>query len=104
MKHTDLKETALQNPRVRAEYEALEPEFSLLRQMLAARKKAGLSQSDVAERMSTKATAITRLESALSSGKHSPSIETLRRYARAVGCELHIQLVPQASQSSRSEV
>ncbi|WP_017326383.1 helix-turn-helix domain-containing protein [Synechococcus sp. PCC 7336] len=100
MKHADLKKIALRDPQVKAEYDALEPEFSLLRQMLEARKRAGLSQSDVAARMGTQATAITRLESSLSSGKHSPSIATLQRYARAVGCELEIKLVSREAQSN----
>lgn len=93
MKHSDLKKTALRRVSVRAEYEALGPEFDLLRQMLRARTKAGLSQADVAKRMGTQAPAVTRLESALSSGKHSPSIGTLKRYAEAVGCELQVKFV-----------
>ena len=93
MKHTVLKKKALSKPGVRAAYEALGPEFDLLRQILKARNKAGLSQADVAERMGTHAPAIARLESALSSGKHSPSVHTLKCYARAVGCELQIRLV-----------
>ena len=93
MKHTVLKKKALSKPGVRAAYEALGPEFDLLRQILKARTKAGLSQADVAERMGTHAPAIARLESALSNGKHSPSVHTLKSYARAVGCELQIKLV-----------
>jgi ribosome-binding protein aMBF1 (putative translation factor) len=73
MKHSALKKVALKKPGVKAEYEALAPEFNLLRQILRARSKAGLSQADVAERMGTHAPAITRLESALGTGKHSPS-------------------------------
>ena len=93
MKHSDLKKAALARPGVKAEYEALGPEFELLRQMLGARTKAGLSQADVAARMGTQAPAITRLESSLGSGKHSPSIDTLKRYAEAVGCELQLKFV-----------
>ena len=93
MNHAEFKKQALANKDVRAEYEALCPEFNLLRQMLQARHKAGLSQSDVAELMGTKAPAVTRLESALTSGKHSPSLATLKRYAKAVGCELEINLI-----------
>ena len=97
MKHSDLKKAALSRAGVVAEYEALGPEFELLSQMLRARTKAGLSQADVAQRMGTQAPAVTRLESALSSGKHSPSIETLKRYAEAVGCELQLKFVPRRS-------
>lgn len=93
MKHTDLKKAALRRPGVKSEYEALGPEFELLQQMLGARTKAGLSQADVAKRMGTQAPAVARLESALSSGKHSPSIGTLKRYAEAVGCELQVRFV-----------
>lgn len=93
MKHSAIKKAVLKKPKVKEEYEALGPEFELLRQILSARNKAGLSQADVAERMGTQAPAITRLESALSSGKHSPSIDTLKRYAQAVGCELQIKFV-----------
>ena len=85
---------ALSNPQTRDAYKGMNIEFSLLlRQMLAAREQAGLSQAHVASRMGTKATAITRLESSLNSGKHRPSLITLRRYAQAVGCELQVQLV-----------
>lgn len=83
----------LSNPAIRAAYEAMETELCLLRQMLKARQRAGLSQAQVADRMGTKAPAITRLESSLGNGKHSPSLATLRRYAHAVGCELQVKLV-----------
>jgi len=93
MNHSQLKEKALKKQSVRSEYEALEPEFNLLREMLKARNDAGLSQADVAERMGTKPPAITRLESSLTSGRHSPSIATLKKYAEAVGCHLEIKFV-----------
>ncbi len=102
MNHSDLKRELLDRPEVQAEYTALGPEFALLRQMLAARKRAGLSQAEVAERMGTKAPAVTRLESSLSSGRHSPSLSTLTRYAEAVGCDLEIKLVGKAGRSSRN--
>jgi ribosome-binding protein aMBF1 (putative translation factor) len=93
MKHSELKEKALKKKNVKTAYEALEPEFSLLRELLKARHEAGLSQAEIAERMGTKAPAVTRLETSLSSGRHSPSIETLKKYAQALGCHLEIKLV-----------
>jgi len=93
MNHNELKEKALRKKSVRDEYDALEPEFSLFRTMLKARRDAGLSQADVAQRMGTKAPAITRLESSLTSGRHSPSIATLKKYAEAVGCRLEMRFV-----------
>ncbi|MCA8423235.1 helix-turn-helix domain-containing protein [Burkholderia seminalis] len=89
--YKELRERALAAPKVRAEYERLNrEEFALLDAMLAARRAAGLSQADVAERMGTKAPAIARLERALATGRHSPSIDTLRKYAAACGKQLVI--------------
>ena len=93
MTHEALKKRALQNTEVRKEFESLEVEFKLLDEMLSARKDAGLNQTEVAERMGTKQAAITRLESALSSGTHSPTLATLKSYASAVGCHLDIKLI-----------
>ena len=91
--YKELRTRALANPEVRAEYERLNrEEFALLDQMLAARHAAGLSQAQVAERMGTKAPAVTRLERALASGQHSPSIDTLRKYAAACGKKLVISI------------
>ena len=72
-------------------YEALEVEYALAHEMLAARARAGLTQEAVAVRMGTTKSAISRLESA---GKHALSMASLKRYAAAVGCTLKIQLVP----------
>jgi len=93
MTHEELKQKALSNINVKKEYDELELEFQLLNEMLSARKEAGLNQSQVADLMGTKQAAITRLESALSSGLHSPSLATLKKYASAVGCHLDIRFV-----------
>ena len=93
MTHEELKAKALSNPKVKDEYDGLAPEFSLLRGMLLARENSGLSQAEIALRMGTKAPAITRLESSLTSGKHSPSLATLKKYAEAVNCHIEIKLV-----------
>jgi len=95
MKHSELKAKALSNPETQAAYDDMALEFLILRQMLKARQKAGLSQAQVAERMGTKAPAVTRLESSLGNGKHSPSLATLQKYASAVGCQLQIKFVQQ---------
>ena len=91
------KEKALSDPEVRAEYEALEPKFALFDELLRARKRAGLTQAKIAERMDTKPPAVARLESGGGNARHSPSVATLRRYAQAVGCNLEIRLVAQES-------
>ena len=78
----------------RKAYKDLEEEYALVREMLAARSKSGLTQEAVAELMGTTKSAVSRLEAA---GKHSPSLTTLKKYAQAVGCHLEIKLVPKSS-------
>jgi transcriptional regulator with XRE-family HTH domain len=94
--HEEFRKKALSNPEVQSEYEKLKPEFMLFDELLRARKAAGLTQAEIAERMGTKTPAIARLESGGGSNKHSPSIATLRKYAEAVGCDLEIKLVRRA--------
>lgn len=95
MRHEELVAQALKNPEVQAAYDALEPEFSLLADMIKARKAVGLSQAQVAAHMGIQVPAVTRLEGALSGSSHSsPSIATLKKYARAVGCKLEMRMYP----------
>lgn len=87
------REQLLANPAVQAAFDASAVEYAILEEMLGARRAAGLTQAQVAERMGTKAPSVARLESALASGKHSPSIETLQKYAKALGKRLEVHLV-----------
>ena len=73
-------------------YDDLEEEYALVKEMLTARARLGLSQEAVAELMGTTKSAISRLEAA---GKHAPSMTTLQKYARAVGYHLEIKFVPE---------
>jgi predicted transcriptional regulator len=94
MTQSEMVEKMLQNPAVRAEYERLErEEMPMLDAILKARADAGLTQAQVAERMGTKAPAVARLEAALVSGKHSPSLATLKKYAAALGKRVQVQFV-----------
>ena len=97
MTHEEFTGKLLQNPEVRKEYEALEEEFALFDELLKARTKAGLTQAEVADRMGTKTPAVARLEAGGGNKRHSPSVSTLRKYAKAVGCHLEIRLVRKSS-------
>lgn len=92
--HREMVDAWKQDPEFKKEYDDLEVEFALLRELLLARQRAGLTQADVAEKMGTKSPAVTRLETALSDRRHSPTIATLKKYAEAVGCRLEVHLVP----------
>jgi transcriptional regulator with XRE-family HTH domain len=78
----------LANRKVKAAYDALGPEFELARELLAARTRAGLTQAEVARRMRTTQSAVARMES----GRRAPSLNSLRRYAKATGSRAVVRL------------
>lgn len=90
--HTAFLEKAKKHEGFQKAYDELEEEYALVKEMLSARARVGLSQEAVAERMGTTKSAVSRLEAA---GKHSPSLSTLKKYAQAVGCHLEIKFVPE---------
>jgi len=89
--HKAFLNKAMKRKGFKKEYELLEEEYTLVRQMLSARSKSGLTQEAVAKRMGTTKSAVSRLEAI---GKHVPSLATLKKYAKAVGCALEIRLIP----------
>ena len=89
--HKQFRSKALANAEVKAEYEKLADEFSFLDEFLKARVAQGLTQAQVAEKIGTTQSAVARMESG--SGKHSPSLATLTKYADALGCKLEVRLV-----------
>ena len=103
MTHKDLVRKMLQAPAVKPEYDAQAEEFALLDELLKARRRAGLTQAQVAARMGTKTPAVARLEAGGGSRRHSPSVATLRKYARAVGCRLEIRLRPRNGRKLEAE-
>jgi ribosome-binding protein aMBF1 (putative translation factor) len=74
----------------REAYEALDEEFALIDSLIRARTSARLSQAEVASRMGTTESVISRLES----GRAKPSTRTLERYAEATGHKLRISFEP----------
>jgi ribosome-binding protein aMBF1 (putative translation factor) len=85
----ELKAELLADPEVKAEYDALAPEFEIATELIRARLRAGLSQAQLAARMKTSQSAIARLES----GKTLPSAKTLLRFAEATGSRIQLRLL-----------
>lgn len=83
-----LKARMLKDPEVRKAYDDLAPEFALAAELIRARKKAKLTQAQVARRMKTKQPMVARMES----GKGWPSMSTISRYAEAVGAQPFLTL------------
>ena len=84
-----LKKQWMNDPAVREAFNAQAPEFEIARALIKARTDAGLTQEEVAQRMGTTQSVVARLES----GRATPSLRTLYRYAAATGTRPVIRLV-----------
>jgi ribosome-binding protein aMBF1 (putative translation factor) len=82
----DLNKTWMKDAAYRKEYDALEEEFTVMAAIAKARRRAGLSQAELARRMNTTQSTVARLES----GRGQPSTRTLVRFARATEHRLKI--------------
>ncbi|MFZ0395887.1 MAG: helix-turn-helix transcriptional regulator [Terracidiphilus sp.] len=80
----------MKEPQYRKAYAALEDEFAIARAVIAARNRAGLTQSELARKMGTTQPVVARMES----GRVQPSLKTLQRLARATGSTLRIRFEP----------
>lgn len=87
MTFEEFKTQELQKPEVRAEYDALEPEISLMRAIIDARQETGLTQQQLAERTGISQSDISRYER----GTGNPSVKTLRRLAAGLGMSVKIE-------------
>ena len=90
--YRDFLKEQLNDPELKAEYDALEPEFAIIQAMINARKTAGLTQKQLAERTGIAQADISRLEN----GNANPSLKTLQRLAKGMGMRMQIQFIPTA--------
>ena len=83
-------EEQLNDPEFKKEYDALEPEFTIIKALLNAREASGLTQKDLAERTGIAQGDISKLET----GNANPSLRTLQRLAAGMGMKLTLEFVP----------
>ena len=97
----DIAEWEANDPAFRAARERMRPYADLAKLVIRVRTVEGLSQQELARRMGTTKAAISRLES----GRHRPTVETLRRLAEALGGRLTLTIVmpPGAEHGSAAE-
>ena len=88
MNFKEYKEKAFkENPELYEEYKELEPEYELIKQVIKIRNDQKLTQQQLAERTGTKQSNISRFEK----GEYNPSLKFLKKLARGLGKELHIE-------------
>lgn len=83
-----MKRDALRDKKFRAAYEELRPKYDLIRAVLDARIKKGISQSELARRVGTTQSAIARFES----GAGNPTLDFLSKVSAAVGARLEVRV------------
>jgi len=84
------KRQMLKDPAFKAEYDKLQPESAVIRAMIEARIKKNLTQTQLAKKLGTKQSVISRLES----GKANPSLKILQKLAHALDSHLEIHFIP----------
>ncbi len=85
------KKKALAKPEVQEAYNELEPAYQLRKKLIEIRQRAGLTQEEIALRLNTSKSNISRLESVNSS--ISPKLSTISEYAKAAGYKIKIDFV-----------
>ena len=88
--YKDYKKKALSDPNVKAEYEALGPEYDLIQAMIDARVSQNLTQKDLSERTGITQADISRIEN----GTRNPSLAMVKRIAAGLGMQLKLEFVP----------
>lgn len=90
MRFEDVLKEHLADEEVKREYDALEPEFQIVRAMLDARIAENMTQQQLADRTGIDRADISKLEN----GNGNPSLKLLKRLAEGLGRKLRIEFAP----------
>ena len=88
--YRDYKEKALQNPEVKEEYDALEPEYDIIQEMISARVDQNITQKELSARTGITQADISRIEN----GTRNPSLSMVKRLAEGLGMQLKLEFIP----------
>ncbi len=87
--YSNFKNKLLKDKEVHKEYDALAAEFAIAEAVISKRIEQGMSQSELAMKVGTKQSAISRLES----GNYNPSIRLLEKVANALNLKLKVSFL-----------
>lgn len=85
----DFLNEQLKDENLKKEYDALEPEFTIIQAMIDARKDCGMTQKELSEKTGINQADISKLEN----GTANPSLRTLQRLADGMGMVLKLEFV-----------
>ncbi len=98
--HEELRAELLQNSEFVEEYEKFSLKLKLAEELKLARARSKMTLEDVAKKMKTSATALSRLESA--QGKANPTLGPIDSYLHAVDCHIEFRVVPNKKKSKQT--
>ena len=81
------KQKALQNPEVKAEYDALQPEYDIIQAMIDARVQQHMTQKDLSAKTGITPADISRIEN----GTRNPSLSMVKKLAQGFEMQLHME-------------
>ena len=77
------------NPELKAEYDALAPEYDIIQALIDARKDLNLTQKELSERTGITQADISRIEN----GTRNPSLNMMKRLAEGMGMVLKLEFM-----------
>ena len=83
-----IKNELMKDEEFKSEYERLKPRYEIISQIINARKEQNMTQEELAKKVGTQKSNISRLES----GNYNPSLDFLIKVARSLGKELSIHM------------
>ena len=93
--YNDYKKRALQNPKVKVEYDALQPEYDIIQAMIDARVQQNMTQKDLSAKTGITQADISRIEN----GTRNPSLSMMKKLAQGLGMQLKLEFVPMSTKS-----
>lgn len=84
----EMKADMLRDEEFKTEYEKLKPRYQAIEQIIRARKEQNITQSELAKRVGTQKSNISRLES----GNYNPSLDFFVKVAESLGKSLSVQI------------
>ena len=88
--YKDYKKRALQNPEVKAEYDALQLGYDIIQAMIDARVQQNMTQKDLSAKTGITQADISRIEN----GTRNPSLSMVKKLAHGLGMQLKLEFVP----------
>ena len=95
--YKDYKKRALQNPDVKAEYDALQPEYDIIQAMIDARVQQNMTQKDLSAKTGITQADISRIEN----GTRNPSLSMVKKLAQGLGMQLKLEFVPMPTKNKK---